>query len=502
MLLSYKLGSYFFIRVINNDLISNKKNKNLVSFNQNCNLHLMHFKLILFLLFFFLIATIYSCEQQPVSNHDDPKNIVKVDSLVSQGKKYLASQIELLPFANELLKIAQSTGNKKALVYGEQYKADYYWLAANHEQSMQMAIKSIADAEKWNLKETLPQTYLIIGNLNKENTNYKMAFEAQGKGMYWAKVNHDTPAIISLLSLKAMFIHTSKKLPHDTAYKDTSINIQLTTLKLAESNIKYERRSIPLYDNISQYYLNEKDYNKAIYYGEKGASVAIKYNQQRSLTYSYCWLGQAWYFMDEKQKGLNYINKALQISRSIKEPFREMELYNHLYDCYCFSGDYKTALAMSSRSHKMSDSLQVLGNEKQISELQIKYESEQKDKAIVEMDRSQRLKDKQIIISLAGAILAVIFFVILFLQYRILHQSNRHIIKSNAKKDKALEDIAHIQAHELRKPVASIMGLINLVKAEDYELDKETLIKLEQASIQLDTKIRAIINHVENDKKA
>jgi signal transduction histidine kinase len=149
----------------------------------------------------------------------------------------------------------------------------------------------------------------------------------------------------------------------------------------------------------------------------------------------------------------------------------------------------------------MSDSLQILGNEKHISEMQIRYESAKKDKAIVEMDRSERSKDKQIIMSLAGAVLAVIFFVILFLQYRILHQNNRHIIKSNAKKDKALEDIAHIQAHELRKPVASIMGLINLIKANEYEWDKETLLKLEQASLQLDTKIRAIINHVENDKK-
>jgi tetratricopeptide (TPR) repeat protein len=461
----------------------------------------MRVTILRFLFGLLIISAVYSCKQKTEIAIQNPPGIVNVESLISQGKKHINAQIELLPYADSLLKIAQNTNNKRALVYGEQFKADYYWLTADHQRSMKLAIKCVADAEKWNIKDALPEIYLIIGNLHKENTNYKMAFESQEKGLYWASANHDTASIIMLLGLKAMFIHTYRTQPHDKPYKDTSINIQLATLKLAESNIKYERLCIPLYDNISQYYLNKGDYKNAIYYGEKGALTAIKYNQQRSLTYSYSWLGEAWYFKGDKQKGLDYLNRALQISRTLKEPYREMELYEHEFDCYYSSGDYKTAIAFSSRSHKMRDSLQVSINEKQISELQIKYESVKKDKAIAQMDHTQRVRNKEIIISLAGSLLFIIFFVILFLQYRILHQSNHAVKKSNALKDKALEDIAHIQSHELRKPLASIMGLINLIKAMDYELDKESILKLEEASKQLDERIRSIINHVENENK-
>jgi tetratricopeptide (TPR) repeat protein len=451
---------------------------------------------------FFILAMLLSCKQSPIVNTDNPATTLNVDSLIKKRSNYESSHSDsLFLVANQLLHIAKTANNKKALVYGEMFTANYYWLSANHKKSMEVAVRCLADAEKWNIKSAYPELYLIIANLHKENSNYNMAFAAQEKGLNWAIVNRDTGYIISLLGLKAMFIHTWGSHSHDATYKDTSIKIQLATLKLAESNAKYERWRIPLYDNISQYYLNNKDYEKAIYYGDKGAQTALKYNLLRSLTYSYSWLGQAYYFKGNKQKGLEYLNKALLLTRTLKEPYREMELYEHLYECYYSSADYKTAISLNLKARNMRDSLQVTVNEKHISELQIKYESAKKDKEIAEMDRVGRIKNRQILFILAGSLLFVIFSIVLFLQYRILYRSNRIIKKSNIKKNKALENIAHIQAHELRKPLASIMGLVNLIKATDYEVDRESLAKLEEASKQLDTKIRSIIGHVEADNK-
>ncbi len=458
----------------------------------------MPFTMFRLLCSFTALTILFSCKRNPVVHASNPVSASIVDSLIKKRNKYESTHSDsLLLVANQLLHISQSTGNKTALVYGEMFMANYYWISADHKKSMEVAVKCLADAEKWNIRSAYPELFLIIGNLHKENSNYPMAFAAQEKGLNWAIANHDTTYIISLLNLKAMFMHTSH--PHDASHKDTSINIQLATLKIAESNHKYERLRISLYDNISQYYLNNKDYDKAIYYGNKGAVTALKYNQQRSLTYSYTWLGQAYYFKGDKQKGLDYLNKALALTRTLKEPYREMELYEHFYECYYSSGDYKKAIGFSLRSDRMRDSLQVTVNEKHISELQIKYESAKKDKEIAEMDRAGRTKNRQIIFILAGSLLFVIFSIVLFLQYRILHRSNRIIIKSNVKKDKALKNIAHIQAHELRKPLASIMGLINLIKATDYEVDRESLAKLEEASKQLDEKIRSVISHVEAD---
>lgn len=61
------------------------------------------------------------------------------------------------------------------------------------------------------------------------------------------------------------------------------------------------------------------------------------------------------------------------------------------------------------------------------------------------------------------------------------------------KKNERLMEIAHIQSHELRRPVASILGLIELFKFNDYLSTKEEIIMLERAGNDLDNKIRAII---------
>ena len=446
-----------------------------------------------------LLTIIYSCGQKIAVDNTNLRD-QNIDSLIARGTQYTGANIDsVLPVSLELISIGTAKSNPTALVYGEMLNAQFYWLSADHKHSMEVAVRALADAEKYSIKKALPQIYLIIGNLHKENTNYKMAFNAQEKGLYWAKQNHDTAEMLSLMNLRAMFIHTSRNLPHnDTAYVDTSVRIHLAALKIAESNPKFGKQSIALYDNISQFYLNSKDYNKAIEYGEKGAQMALKYDQQRSLTYSYSWLGQAYYFKGDHAKGLGYLTKALEISRAIKAPFREMEIYGHMADCYKFSGDYKTALTLTNRSNKMSDSLKILGNEKQMGELQIKYETAKKDKEIALLGKSEKEKNSQLLLFLAASLLFIILFIVLIFQYRILRRRNVAMQDRDLQKDKVLENIAYIQAHELRKPLASILGLINVIKVSDYEVDKETIAKLEDASHQLDGKIRSIIDKAQD----
>ena len=63
---------------------------------------------------------------------------------------------------------------------------------------------------------------------------------------------------------------------------------------------------------------------------------------------------------------------------------------------------------------------------------------------------------------------------------------------------KALEHINHIQSHEYRRPVASILGMMNLIRSEKYQASKEYLLMLERAVLELDDKIRFIVRLTED----
>lgn len=59
----------------------------------------------------------------------------------------------------------------------------------------------------------------------------------------------------------------------------------------------------------------------------------------------------------------------------------------------------------------------------------------------------------------------------------------------------SLNAIAFIQAHELRRPVASILGLMNLLKTDGFIETREELVMLSAAAEELDEKIKLIITH-------
>ena len=64
--------------------------------------------------------------------------------------------------------------------------------------------------------------------------------------------------------------------------------------------------------------------------------------------------------------------------------------------------------------------------------------------------------------------------------------------------NKSLLKIAHVQAHEFRAPLTSIIGMMALIKAEDYRAPKEYFEMLGDAVHSLDQKICEIVGNVDS----
>ena len=64
-------------------------------------------------------------------------------------------------------------------------------------------------------------------------------------------------------------------------------------------------------------------------------------------------------------------------------------------------------------------------------------------------------------------------------------------------RNEALSKIAYMQSHDFRGPVASILGLMSLIKEQDYKASKEYLKLMEEAAKELDEKIHAVIKQTD-----
>ncbi len=74
---------------------------------------------------------------------------------------------------------------------------------------------------------------------------------------------------------------------------------------------------------------------------------------------------------------------------------------------------------------------------------------------------------------------------------------SRKVLQNNLKaleeKNESLRNIAHMQSHDIRQPLTSIMGIIDMIKNDGYKADKEKLLMIEEAANELDNKIHAIV---------
>jgi len=67
-------------------------------------------------------------------------------------------------------------------------------------------------------------------------------------------------------------------------------------------------------------------------------------------------------------------------------------------------------------------------------------------------------------------------------------------------KNKVLKKIAHVQSHEIRHPLTSIMALVNLAE-EGHAVDEKWLQMMHDASQSLDARIRSIVRESATDKE-
>lgn len=67
-------------------------------------------------------------------------------------------------------------------------------------------------------------------------------------------------------------------------------------------------------------------------------------------------------------------------------------------------------------------------------------------------------------------------------------------------RNKSLQKIAQVQSHDIRHPLATIMGLVNLIKENYQPVDEQWIQLLEEAANNLDSKIYAIVNETIAEK--
>ncbi len=211
------------------------------------------------------------------------------------------------------------------------------------------------------------------------------------------------------------------------------INKQLDSAKYFYSKalgIKKELRDsvgIPYsLNNISMVYMLKHRYDSALVYLDKSSNIRIIKKDDIGLAENYGYYGQIYLKIGSFDKAIKYLNESLALAKKHNYTSLAKNIYNDLSTGYERMKDYKNALMYHRLYKQFEDSLVNIETNKAIADLQVQYETSEKEKEIIQ--KTAKLKQQSVLkISILISSLLLLISTVLFFWNKIL------IIRRNEK---------------------------------------------------------------------
>lgn len=372
-------------------------------------------------------------------------------------------------FSNNAIKIADRI-NDHVIVIRSYAKIAEAWQTQNKmKEAIANYLKGLELAEKYNensLKGTLYNgmgtCYFYQNDIVKAERYLRLAARAKRDAkdyQYYAIIS------INLSSLQVM----------KQAYREA-----ITTLKEAEKTLitKRQNQYLPtLYNSMGAAYQGIKP-DSCIYFYEKSAALSLKYNDVLSQMTANQNMGD--YYLDKRDftAAIKYMKMAIAVNDKRPEDQFKPALYDRIALAYATAGDFKNAYHYRKLESEARQRIFSVQKQKEVDELEIKYETEKKEKEIqrkkqeIERGNNQRnllLFGGMLFLVIAGAVVYLIF------------QRRKITLKFEQEKLRMFENIFH----EIRTPLTLIDGPIQVIKNDVALKNTEQLLLLERNSKRL-----------------
>lgn len=182
--------------------------------------------------------------------------------------------------------------------------------------------------------------------------------------------------------------------------------------------------------NLGNMYLYHGNFEEARLYFNQWLSLPVEVHDDNTQVAIQIGLGKMEKFLGNYNSAIVYFTRALRIADKINKKTHIKISAQNLSEIYALIGNYEQAYVFHKRFHQVFDSLNQERTREQISEMQVKYESEAKEKENELLRKDQLINETKLKNSrraLAAAIIVVLIFVALIIQ----------LIRQNAFKRKA-----------------------------------------------------------------
>ena len=212
-------------------------------------------------------------------------------------------------------------------------------------------------------------------------------------------------------------------------------------LKMSEE-LQDERIMTIILNNIGDNYVNLGEYSRSLKYFNTALKLNQKNDDKINKVYLLNNIANIYLKLKRYNEALEYALESSKSAKELKQLVIENDGYRILKEIYKLKGNSNKALEYADLYKITSDSLYNSGKSKQILEIQNKYETEKKDKAILLLNKNNESntgkigKQKVIMRYMYGGFIVLVILIILIFRNMKIKNRNKKLIEKLHQQEK------------------------------------------------------------------
>lgn len=302
----------------------------------------------------------------------------------------------------------------------------------------------------------------------------------------------------------------------------------LSKLGHIEQTLDYMQRSLELnrklnrqtsvvqnYFNLGNMHAEKGALEEAFFYFDQGYSQSGQMQFAPGLMYHAMGLGE-WHFEQGNfEQSLRFLNESAEIARSLSQKGVLANTYNIASRVYEAKGSYRQALTFHQNARELSDSLSVQLRNREIEEIRASYdfdiqasENERLTEQLLYQERIAQVQWLILILLLLTGVIGIVSVVLisrkqkkLTAAYRTLEKNNLEITRKNSQLQSLNKELillheeknklVDIMVHDLRNPLASVIGFLDIATDEDNKEDHKMYLSM---ALEGSQRLRSLID--------
>lgn len=327
-----------------------------------------------------------------------------------------------------------------------------YFYANDFKSSLDYFYQSLEIREKMTDLDKVGRTLNSIGNIYYSLNKVPEAIDFYKRSLLLTRKSNNKKMEASILNNMGSLYGSHGKI--DTAY--ILLNQSVTLLEKLNDSIGLSSS----YNNMALLYRENGEYKKALEYDEKALSINKKMGRTWDISFISNSLGETYLSMNNYEQAYSYFKRGLEAAETIEAQDNLLFSYRSLTKYYSAVGNYKQFSNYFDKYEAIKDSIFTTQNTSSIAEMQVKYETEHKEKENalqkLQIAKERSLRNSFVYISIIVLIVGVI------LLFRFL---------AKKKRNEELEKVVKMRTHDLLVNESKLKEAQRIGKSGSWDWD-------------------------------